>query len=554
MKNLLSAGLFLFYFIATAQTNWHVAVNGSDNTGDGSISVPFASLQKAADMVQAGDTIFVHQGTYYNEHFGDGDIWKNDNLLTLSAQGNENNYIVVMPYPGDHVILKSDAKYNILVKNSSYIKIQGFELEGIAGDITQTMADNAWGLYKDANGNIHDLAAELGININDPAIHGTSINKPVLNNIQKPSYFNGHGLAGLKSHHIIITNNIIHDFPGSGLRTNKSDYLNISHNEIYNNTFWTSAGVGALTIAASEIRPNDDTYSGVKIQITKNYVHHNENRLISWNPTKDFIHMIIDEGSGIFLTRNSTTYTNGYFLITNNIATYNGASGIMIHVTDRVIAEYNTTYKNGTTNDGAPGGIGVNNVNTAIIRNNIAYAFPSHWALSKNGGNLTDVTINNNIVYNENGNTEVVHNLPNAGYINTNPLFSDAGNNDFHLLSSSPAISFGEISTSTDDDYDENLRDTQPDAGAFEFITNSITDTANNTFQFYPNPVVDKIHIEGLDDSQKYLISVHDFSGKIIFKQQLTPVSKKILLPLNFLKTGIYFIEIGHESKLFIKK
>lgn len=554
MKNLLSAGFLLFYFMTSAQTNWHVAVTGSDTTGDGSINAPYATLQKAADMVQAGDTIFVHQGDYYNEHFGDGDIWKNENLMTLSAQGTANNYIVIMPYPGDHVTLHSDSKYNIRLKNSSYIKIEGFEFEGVAADITQSMADAAWGLYKDDNGTVHDLAVELGIDINDPSIRGTTISKSVQNNIKKPSYYNGHGLSCYKSHHIIFANNVIHDFPASGLRADKSDYITITRNEIYNNTFWTSAGVGALTIAASEIRPSGDTNNGVKIFIEKNYVHHSENRLISWSPSKDFIHMVIDEGSGIFLTRNSETYTNGYFLIANNISVHNGASGIIIHKTDRVIAEYNTVYKNGTTNDGKPAGIGLNNVNTATIRNNISYVAPDDWALYKNGGVLTAVTVNNNIVYNENGNAEVVHNLPNAGYANANPLFSDASNNDFHLTSSSPAISYALPSTYTNDDYDENVRDAQPDAGAFEFMPNSVNTFTNKSFHFYPNPVSDKIYIEGLNSSKKYLISIYDVSGKIIFKQQLIPVSKKILLPLNFLKTGIYFIEIGHERKLFVKK
>ncbi len=554
MKSFLLTIIILIHFNSSfAQTNWHVAVNGSDTNGDGSINAPFASLQKAGNMVQAGDTIFIHQGIYYNSLFGNGDIWKDDNLLTLSANGQPGQYIVIMPYPGDQVVLKSDAKYTVLVRNSSYIKIQDIEFEGVGTQITQTEAENAWGLYKDSIGNVHDLAVELGININDPSIRGTIINKPILSNIKKPSYYNGHGLVCLRSHHIIFANNIVHDYPASGMRSDKSDYVTIIRNEIYHNSYWTTVGVGALTIAGSQVRPTGDTNNNVKIEILKNYVYHNENRLISWNPSKDFINMVIDEGSGIFLTRNADTYTNGYFLVANNISNFNGASGIIIHKTDRAIVEYNTVYKNGNNNDGKAGGIGLNNVQDAKVRNNIAYAKPDHWALYKNGGTLTNVIVNNNLVYNENGNINPVHNLPaNATYMETDPQFTGAGNDDFHLLNTSPAISYAIVSPLTSDDFENNQRDTQPDAGALEFIVNHINDNTKQNIQLYPNPVDDKIYITGLNP-QKQTMRIIDLSGKLIFRQQIVPQSQKIVIPLNFLKTGIYTLKIGSVRKLFVK-
>ena len=552
MKTVSFAGFFMFFVFVTAQTNWHVAVNGSDTTGDGSITAPFASLQKAGDLVQAGDTIFVHQGTYYNSQYGNGDIWKNNVLLYLNANGLPGQYIVIMPYPGDHVILKSDGKHNILVKYSSYIKIQGFEFEGVGTQITQSMADDAWGLYKDENGNIHDLAAELGIDINDPSIRGTVISKPVLNNIKKPSYYNGHGLVCARSHHIIFTENIIHDFPASGLRADKSDYVTITNNEIYHNSYWTSVGVGALTIATSEVRPAGDTYDGVKIKILKNYIHDNENRLISWNPFKDFINMVIDEGSGIFLTRNADTYSNGYFLIANNISNINGASGIVIHKTNRAIVEYNTVYKNGNDNDGRAGGIGLNSVQDAEIRNNIAYARPDHWALYKNGGTLTNVNVNNNVVYNENGSEPCLRNLTVTNLIEADPQFVDIANNDFHLSSTSPAISFAIATTYTNDDFEGNLRDALPDAGALEFLVGSINKAVTKSFQFYPNPVNKQLIIKGLN-AKKHTIRIYDLSERMIFKQRIKPVSNDVLITLDFLKTGIYSLDIGGVRKMFIK-
>src|SRR5262249_30995253 len=42
---------------------YHLATTGSD-TNSGSSSAPWATLQKAANTVQAGDTVIVHAGTY----------------------------------------------------------------------------------------------------------------------------------------------------------------------------------------------------------------------------------------------------------------------------------------------------------------------------------------------------------------------------------------------------------------------------------------------------------------------------------------------------------
>ncbi len=52
---------------------------------------------------------------------------------------------------------------------------------------------------------------------------------------------------------------------------------------------------------------------------------------------------------------------------------------------------------------------------------------------------------------------------------NPDPKFTDADNNDFHLLSTSPAIDYG-TATSLTLDLDGNTRDANPDAGCYEFI------------------------------------------------------------------------------------
>jgi parallel beta-helix repeat protein len=557
MKQLTFYICFLVSIFGFSQTFWHVSVSGSDATGDGSLNNPYASLQKAEQEVQPGDTVYVHEGTFRNSDFNDGDIWGGDNLLSITANGTESDPITFSPFPGDTVILEFDSTYGVIIRNSSYITFTGFEIKGIGDQITQTEADSAWGLYKDESGVVHDLAVELGIDINDPALAGTEVPKPSFPNISKPSYYNGRGIVANSSHHITISNNIVRDVPSSAIRCQQSDYTTITGNTVYNNTFWTTQGVGAITVAEATPTPAGDNSNDVKIILEKNYVHHNENRMISWNPTKTFVKMVIDEGTGLFLTRNRDTYTNGYILIVNNISAFSGASGIVSHFTNRVIIEHNTVFKNGTTNDSAAGGIGINNVDDVIIRNNISYAEPDHWALGTLALPNTNVSIYNNLLYNENG-SETIYNNLSTGWTEANPLFTDASNEDFTLNATSPAIDAGSTLTSQVDDFQGNLRDDgTPDIGAYEyFVPLSINDFKTHSIKVFPNPSIEKIYVTS-DNNNIVSIVVTDLSGKqVILKEQLNSIS--IIISLEELHSGLYFVKVitdeGSETFKTIKK
>jgi hypothetical protein len=106
----------------------HVAINGSDAGGDGSVARPFASLKRGADRAQAGDTVLVHRGTYSlsGEQF-------------IAARGTENAWITLKAAPAEKVILDAsgarlpDLYRGIITFGGAYVIFEGFEIRNSPG-------------------------------------------------------------------------------------------------------------------------------------------------------------------------------------------------------------------------------------------------------------------------------------------------------------------------------------------------------------------------------------------------------------------------------------
>jgi hypothetical protein len=118
----------------------HVATNGSDPSGDGSAARPYASLKRAADRAQAGDTILVHGGTYAlsSEQFitarGREDAW-----ITIRAAPSETAGSDGSGAPFEKVILDASAAQlpdlyrGIITFGGAYVIFEGFEVRNSPG-------------------------------------------------------------------------------------------------------------------------------------------------------------------------------------------------------------------------------------------------------------------------------------------------------------------------------------------------------------------------------------------------------------------------------------
>lgn len=109
--------------------SYYVSVNGSNQNHGLSASSPLATLQKAADLTRAGDTVYVMNGTYTQPN-------PDDNILTIRNSGTSHNWIRYKAYPGQHPKLKSKNWHAIDLQGASYVAIEGFTLEGNNDNIT----------------------------------------------------------------------------------------------------------------------------------------------------------------------------------------------------------------------------------------------------------------------------------------------------------------------------------------------------------------------------------------------------------------------------------
>ena len=548
IKNpLLLLPIFLLCF-NTFSINIHVATTGNNTNGDGSISNPLATKAKAATIVNAGDTIQIHSGTYRNWDFGNGDIWVGGNAVYLAnINGTSNAPIVFQAYLNDSVTIEFDHSYGFFINNCSHLKFSGLLINGIGNNISLNEAEDAWGLYKrTSDGVIGDLETDMGINYTDESLIGTQVTKPIIPAFQKPGYYNGIGMLIKNSHHITVENNTVTNTPSCAIRATQSDYIDIINNHVYNNTYWTTQGVGALSVFEAKTLPSGDTNNGIKIRVNGNLIHDNENRIISWI-NQGIVTFKVDEGAGINIALNRSTYANGYIQAANNVAYNNGTSGIYCEVSDRVIIEHNTVFNNGTNVTGDQGGIGIRESDDVTIRNNIAVSRDNKFALGITSQPVTNLTVESNLIWNNNG--SAISRFIDEGWTENDPYFENQNDYNFNLSNSSPAIDSGSNNSSISIDLDGNVRlDDKPDIGAYEYsIITSLNKSDNNNITFYPNPVNDYLIINS--DSPVKKVTLTNNMGD---ENEVLLLNKK--LNTSNLTKGYYILKVETTSNIQFHK
>jgi len=108
MKKLIMVILTVFLSIGVGAATYYVDVSGNDSN-PGSESQPFASIQHAANTIQAGDTVIVRSGTY-------------DERVTVNTNGSSGNKITFKAEPRRTVEMQG------FILNGEYLEVEGFNI------------------------------------------------------------------------------------------------------------------------------------------------------------------------------------------------------------------------------------------------------------------------------------------------------------------------------------------------------------------------------------------------------------------------------------------
>jgi hypothetical protein len=136
MRILIAAALLLIARLSFANT-YYVAVDGSDNNA-GTISKPFATIQRAQDAVAPGDTVYIRGGVY---HMTEGQIAHKERIYAcvtyLDKSGIPGRYINYWAYPNEKPVFDyssvkpADYRVAAFYVIGSWIHLRGFEVTGV---------------------------------------------------------------------------------------------------------------------------------------------------------------------------------------------------------------------------------------------------------------------------------------------------------------------------------------------------------------------------------------------------------------------------------------
>jgi hypothetical protein len=439
MKYILFCAFFLTVTAATAKNYYVSSKTGNDNFNGQSLSKAKKTLQSVAPHAGAGDTVFVMDGTYTN----DCDVC---NVLDITRGGKPGKYVVYTNYPGHKPVIKFDGWTGISIqKGASYIKINGFEVVGNNADVTLSKALTQPQSCRNRKG------------VLDPRYNGNGI----IVQADKRRH----------SHHIVISNNVVHDCGGGGIGAMQADYVTVEGNTVYNTSWYTLFGTSGIAFYQFW---NFNKAKGYHNIIRRNKCYNNRS-LVPWMKNCQ-----ISDGNGIIIDdfrnrQNGSKLGNyaGRTLIENNVCWFNGGTGIHTFQSDHIDIVNNTAYCNSQSPGLKAGQIlsGLSNDNKIV--NNILVS-DAEVLLNSNFSN-TNLVYSNNLHYNvTHPNYEKISVTGPGCLKGVNPGFVNPANSlnaSFKLAAGSAAINRGHPTFYSRTDYEGKSRPgaSTPDIGAYEY-------------------------------------------------------------------------------------
>jgi parallel beta-helix repeat protein len=500
---------------AMSATNYYISQSTGSDFGNNGLSqtAPFKNIQRGADLVNAGDTVFVMNGTYTN-------ICAACDVVNINRAGTSAAWIVFMPLVGHTPIISFTGWQGIKFEpNAAYIEVKNFIVSG----------NNA------------------NIKLADALIQPAGCTNPM--GSSNPIY-NGNGIAAdgrkgttKRPHHLRVVNNTIFDCGGGGVSMIQSDYVTIENNLIYNNSWYTIYGASGISCWQNW---NFDTQAGYHFVIRNNRCYGNQ-LFVKWIGS-----CTISDGNGIIIddSRNTQNGSNlgiytGKTLIANNICYQNGGSGIHTYESDNVDVVNNTAYHNSVSVE-IKGEIFANSSKNIRFFNNIIVPLDNEPA--------NDNYMNSNITSDYNCYlTNKPITILGAHDLQTDPKFMNAATFDFQIQATSHCRDAGTATAAPTTDFKGESRPKGVgfDIGAYEFAPIVATLNLDNEkpLKIYPNPANTILTIENAEGKN---VEIIDISGKTMLA--FFAINHQFPIMINQLKSGIYFVKTGNKIVRFIKE
>ena len=410
---------------------YYVASTGNDDN-PGTEAQPWRTIQKAADALMPGDTVYIRAGTYH-ERVIPRNSGGPGSEITYAASPGETATI-----DGDGIVLPDDLAGLFEVAGRSYIRIAGLRVINAGPN-----DDNA------------------GIMVLD------SSNIIVENNSTYNTNSSGIGVWG--SNNVIVDGNRVDEAGGGGwqecISVAGTDTFEVRNNEV-------------LNCHKEGICIKDGSSNG---QVYRNHVHHIRRVGIyvdAWDKhTHDidvFQNIAFDsiESSG-FTVASEQGGLLSRIRLENNIAYHNHTYGIEIsrccsasHPMDSIVIVNNTLYENGI--DWGGGVIADNaQAQNVVIRNNGCSQNLTFQIAVAADVPAANVSVDHNLIDGFRGYEDEVYG---DDYVEGDPLFVDPTAGDFHLQPSSPSVDAGSAADAAAEDFDGFPRPQGGgyDIGAFE--------------------------------------------------------------------------------------
>jgi parallel beta-helix repeat protein len=402
---------------ALAGQTFYVAPTGNDS-GPGSADQPWKTVYKATEALMPGQTVLIRDGTY-----GGG--------LNLKRSGEPGKPISFRAAPGAKPVLISSQKGQggVSFEGASYINLSGLDFEYTAPGAEQAKGEQA----------------DDGIAIFD-------------------------GPGPKLPHHINISGNTVHNFPGGGISTGLADYVTIEGNTVWENARWSKYDNSGISLYQNK---NFDLAPGIHNIVRGNTVFANENRVpgggIGSTTITDGNCIIIDDSRQTQKFLADKTQYPAYVsttLVENNICSGNGGRGVHVYSSDHVLARHNTLFRNAFT-------LGIDGELTAVDASDVRFVNNVVYAAA---GEPATVTYNTQGVVFENNLYFGTVNMANRSASDRvgDPLFENGSTDlktaNFRLKAGSPAIdtALPSQSPATDVGGQPRPKGVRPDLGAWE--------------------------------------------------------------------------------------